>query len=89
MAWLEITIPAGAQDVEKLTQGLTCAGFSDLVIEDQGEFEQFLDETGPAGTILTKSFRKNSGDFPRSGCIWRIRTRRDFPGWRISRLPGD
>ena len=44
MAWLEITIPAGAQDVEKLTQGLTCAGFSDLVIEDQGEFEQFLDE---------------------------------------------
>lgn len=44
MAWLEITIPAGAQDVEKLTQELTCAGFSDLVIEDQGEFEQFLDE---------------------------------------------
>ena len=44
MAWLEITIPAGAQDVETLTQGLTCAGFSDLVIEDQGEFEQFLDE---------------------------------------------
>ena len=44
MAWLEITIPAGKQDVEDLTQGLTCAGFPDLVIEDQEEFEQFLEE---------------------------------------------
>lgn len=31
MAWLEITIPTGGQDVQALAQALTCAGFSDLV----------------------------------------------------------
>ena len=35
MAWLEITIPTGGQDVQELAQALTCAGFSDLVIEDR------------------------------------------------------
>ena len=44
MAWLEITIrtdPGTAEDTAAL---LTAGGFPDLVIEDQGEFETFLDE---------------------------------------------
>ena len=44
MAWLEITIDTAARDVEAVAQELTARGFSDLVIEDQQEFEEFLDE---------------------------------------------
>ena len=44
MAWLEITIDTAAREVEAVAQGLTARGFSDLVIEDQQEFEAFLDE---------------------------------------------
>ena len=44
MAWLEITIDTAAREGEAVAQGLTAHGFSDLVIEDQQEFETFLDE---------------------------------------------
>ena len=44
MAWLEITIDTAARDVEAVAQALTARGFSDLVIEDQQEFEDFLEE---------------------------------------------
>ena len=44
MAWLEITIPTTAQSIGSVTTALTAGGFSDLLIEDQAEFETFLDE---------------------------------------------
>lgn len=44
MAWLEITIQTTPENLEKTANTLTCAGFSDLVLEDQGEFEAFLEE---------------------------------------------
>ena len=44
MEWLEITISTAAADIKSVTTALTGAGFSDLVIEDQEEFETFLDE---------------------------------------------
>lgn len=44
MAWLEITVDTAAKDVEAVAAALTARGFSDLVIEDQGEFESFLEE---------------------------------------------
>ncbi len=44
MAWLEITIDTAAADVESVAQALTARGFSELVIEDQQEFEAFLEE---------------------------------------------
>ena len=44
MAWLEITIDTDPKDIGALTTALTARGFSDLVIEDQAEFETFLDE---------------------------------------------
>ena len=43
MEWLEITISTAAADIKSVTTALTGAGFSDLVIEDQEEFETFLD----------------------------------------------
>ncbi len=44
MAWLEITIDTAADTVESVAQALTARGFSELVIEDQQEFEAFLEE---------------------------------------------
>ena len=44
MAWLEITIKTQAASIEETAAVLTAAGFADLVLEDQAEFESFLDE---------------------------------------------
>ena len=44
MAWLEITIDTVSEKIESVATALTAAGFSDLVIEDQEEFEAFLDQ---------------------------------------------
>ena len=44
MAWLEYTINTVATDIETVAAKLTAGGFSDLVIEDQNEFEDFLEQ---------------------------------------------
>ena len=44
MAWLEITIETAGSGIEQAAALLTAAGFADLVLEDQTEFESFLDE---------------------------------------------
>ena len=42
MAWLEITIDTAAEKINSVVTILTAKGFSDLVIEDQEEFEQMV-----------------------------------------------
>ena len=44
MAWLEITVNTANADLNKTAGALTAAGFSDLVMEDQAEFADFLDQ---------------------------------------------
>ena len=44
MAWLEITIDTAAEKIDSVVTVLTARGFADLVIEDQQEFETFLEE---------------------------------------------
>ena len=44
MAWLEITIQTNSGEIEQVAAALTAGGFADLVLEDQAEFETFLDE---------------------------------------------
>ena len=44
MAWLEITIDTISEKINTVVTNLTAKGFADLVIEDQVEFETFLDE---------------------------------------------
>ena len=44
MAWLEITIKTTGDRIDSVATALTARGFSELVIEDQAEFETFLDE---------------------------------------------
>ena len=43
MAWLEITIETDSGRIESTASALTAQGFSELVIEDQQEFETFLE----------------------------------------------
>ena len=43
MAWLEITLQTAGENIDAAAAALTAAGFSDLVIEDQQEFETFLE----------------------------------------------
>ena len=44
MAYLELTIDTATGKAEKTAAALTAGGFSELIIEDQGEFETFLEE---------------------------------------------
>ena len=44
MSWLEITIRTAPTGIEDVAAALTAGGFEDLVLEDQTEFEQFLDQ---------------------------------------------
>ena len=44
MAWLELTVSTVSSGIEKAANLLTAGGFEDLVLEDQAEFEAFLDE---------------------------------------------
>jgi len=44
MAWLEITIDTESKRINQVVTVLTAKGFPDLVIEDQEEFETFLEE---------------------------------------------
>ena len=44
MAWLEITVHTAPDNIEDTAAKLTAGGFSDLVIEDQTEFESFLEQ---------------------------------------------
>ena len=44
MAWVEIIVKTASDHIEDTVARLTAGGFSDLVIEDQGEFEEFLEQ---------------------------------------------
>ena len=44
MAWLEIKIDTLSDSIDAVATALTAGGFEDLVLEDQQEFETFLDE---------------------------------------------
>ena len=57
MEWLEITISTAAADIKSVTTALTSAGFSDLVIEDQEEFETFLDENRAYWDYIDEEFQ--------------------------------
>ena len=44
MAWLELTVTTASGGIEQAATLLTAGGFEDLVLEDQAEFETFLEE---------------------------------------------
>ena len=44
MSWLEIRIETAPESIEQVAAALTAGGFADLVIEDQTQFEEFLED---------------------------------------------
>ena len=58
MAWLEITINTTAANIGSVANALTAGGFSDLVIEDQAEFETFLDENREYWDYIDEDLQK-------------------------------
>ena len=58
MAWLEITIDTAAEKCSSVVTVLTARGFSDLVIEDQEEFETFLEENRAYWDYIDESLQK-------------------------------
>ena len=44
MDWLEITIDTASSGIEEVAAALTAGGFADLLLEDQAEFESFLEQ---------------------------------------------
>ena len=58
MTWLEITIDTAAHRCGDVVAALTAKGFSDLVIEDQEEFETFLEENRTYWDYIDESLQR-------------------------------
>ena len=58
MAWLEITIDTATEKINSVVTVLTAKGFSDLVIEDQEEFETFLEENKAYWDYIDEEFQE-------------------------------
>ena len=58
MAWLEITVKTAATGVDAAAAALTAGGFEDLVIEDQGQFEDFLQENRSCWDYIDESLQQ-------------------------------
>ena len=58
MAWLEITIKTTGDRIDSVATALTARGFSELVMEDQAEFETFLDENRAYWDYIDESLQE-------------------------------
>ncbi len=59
MNWLEISIETKPGSMEAVAEALTAGGFSDLVMEDQGEFETFLEENRAYWDYIDEDLEKH------------------------------
>ena len=58
MAWLEITLDTDSEKIEFIAARLTAQGFAELVMEDQTEFESFLDENRAYWDYIDEDLQK-------------------------------
>jgi len=58
MSWLELTIRTAPTGIEDTAAALTAAGFSDLLLEDQAEFEDFLDQNRAYWDYIDESLQE-------------------------------
>ena len=58
MAWLEFTIDTTSEKINHVVTNLTARGFADLVIEDQEEFETFLEENRAYWDYIDESLQE-------------------------------
>ena len=58
MNWLEITISTASAGIEAVAAALTAGGFDNLLLEDQAEFESFLEENRAYWDYIDESLQK-------------------------------
>ena len=58
MAWLEITIETNSERINSVAAQLTAQGFSELVMEDQAEFENFLEDNRNYWDYIDEEFQQ-------------------------------
>ena len=58
MAWLEITLETTPKNIDATVTFLTAQGFPDLVVEDQQEFETFLEENREYWDYIDEDLQK-------------------------------
>ena len=58
MNWLEITVETTPETIDRVAAQLTSGGFADLVIEDQSEFEDFLEENRSCWDYIDEDLQK-------------------------------
>ena len=58
MAWLEFTVETTPQSIDSVVTALSARGFSDLVMEDQAEFETFLEENRAYWDYIDEGLQK-------------------------------
>ena len=61
MAWLEFTVETTPRSIDSVVTALSARGFSDLVIEDQSEFETFLEENRAYWDYIDEGLQKKLG----------------------------
>ena len=59
MAWLEITVHTTAIAIDPVASALTAGGFEELVLEDQREFESFLEENRAYWDYIDESLQSH------------------------------
>ena len=82
MAWLELKVETVSSGIEAAAAALTAGGFADLVLEDQAEFENFLEDNKAYWDYIDEDLQQKLQDFPASSCIWKTPTRPAWPGSR-------
>ena len=58
MAWLELTVDTLSGSIDTVAAALTAGGFADLVLEDQAEFESFLDQNRAYWDYIDENLQK-------------------------------
>ena len=58
MAWLEITLHTTPSSIDEIAAVLTAAGFQELVLEDQTQFEDFLEQNRACWDYIDEDLQK-------------------------------
>ena len=58
MQWLEITVTTAPEGIEDVAAALTAGGYEDLLLEDQAEFESFLEQNRAYWDYIDEDLQK-------------------------------
>ncbi len=98
MAWLEITIHTTAGSVDDTAAALTAAGFAELMIEDQSQFEDFLEQNRACWDYIDEELQQQLQGLSRiklyleetdTGSLARLTALTEQNGWpmQVEKLP--